>query len=181
MRVLNETFLPHDIQFVVKDVSHTVNDEWASRARIREKALALRKGAYDELNIYFDTGLMREGSATGLCSFPVEDPENTGINGTSWAVYDGCHVSPGTMPGSTGVPWDPNDNEGKTATHEVGHWFGLFHVFEGFSCTGEGDLVDDTPATLTATVGCPESQDSCPDEPGLDPIHNYMDYSSHSW
>ncbi|KAF4460336.1 metalloprotease 1 [Fusarium albosuccineum] len=180
MKVLNETFLPHNIQFVVKNVSHTVNDKWASATRLREKDLALRQGNYDELNIYFETGLMREGSVTGICSFPVEDPVNTGINGTSWAVYDGCHVSPGTMPGGPGVPWiSKDDNKGKTATHEVGHWFGLFHVFDGFSCTGDGDFIDDTPAMLTASVGCPVGADSCPDQPGLDPIHNYMDYSSH--
>ncbi|RSM18329.1 hypothetical protein CDV31_002848 [Fusarium ambrosium] len=180
MKVLNETFAPHRIQFVVKDVTHTVNDKWASVTRFREKDLALRQGNYDDLNIYFETGLMNEGSVTGICSWPVEDPANTGINGTSWAVYDGCHVSPGTMPGGPGVPWiSTEDNKGKTATHEVGHWFGLFHVFDGFSCTGDGDFIDDTPATLSATVGCPVGQDSCPDQPGLDPIHNYMDYSSH--
>ncbi|KAF3801805.1 Extracellular metalloprotease [Colletotrichum gloeosporioides] len=149
-------------------------------ARIKEKAEALRQGGYDELNIYFETGMMTNtGSATGICSFPVEDPWNTGINGTSWYTYDGCHVSVGTMPGGPGVPWDPEDNKGKTATHEVGHWFGLFHVFDGFDCNGEGDYIDDTPATQVATVGCPVEQDSCPDQPGLDPIHNYMDYSKH--
>jgi len=31
---------------------------------------------------------------------------------------------------------------------------------------------------LTASDGCFIGQDSCPDHPGLDPIHNYMDYSS---
>ncbi|KAK1976343.1 metalloprotease 1 [Colletotrichum cereale] len=181
MRVLNETFAPHNIQFVVRDVSHTVNDAWTRQARIREKAEALRRGAYDDLNIYFETDLMTEpNSATGLCSFPVEDPWDTGVNGTSWYTYDGCHVSVGTMPGGPGVPWDAGDNLGKTATHEVGHWFGLFHVFEGFDCDGEGDLIDDTPATKVATVACPLAQDSCPDHPGQDPIHNYMDYSKHA-
>ncbi|KAL3299882.1 metalloprotease 1 [Colletotrichum asianum] len=180
MRVLNETFAPHNIQFVVRNTSHTVNDAWTRQARIKEKAEALRNGGYDELNIYFETGMMTNaGSATGICSFPVEDPWNTGINGTSWYTYDGCHVSVGTMPGGPGVPWDPEDNKGKTATHEVGHWFGLFHVFDGFDCNGEGDYIDDTPATQVATVGCPVEQDSCPDQPGLDPIHNYMDYSKH--
>ncbi len=41
---------------------------------------------------------------------------------------------------------------------------------------GRGDYVDDTPPQLIATRGCPEGQDSCK-EPGLDSIHNYMDYS----
>ncbi|KAK2007129.1 metalloprotease 1, partial [Colletotrichum eremochloae] len=182
MRVLNETFAPHNIQFVVRDVTHTVNDAWTRELRIKEKAEALRRGAYDDLNIYFETGLMMNpNSVTGLCSFPVEDPWNTGINGTSWYTYDGCYVSVGTMPGGPGVPWDAGDNLGKTATHEVGHWLGLFHVFEGFDCDGEGDLIDDTPATKVATVGCPLTQDSCPDHPGLDPIHNYMDYTRHAW
>lgn len=85
------------------------------------------------------------------------------------------------MPGGPGVPRDAGDNKGKTATHEVGHWSGLFLVLDGFDCAGEGDMVDDTPATSVATVGCPARQDSCPDQPGLDPVHNYMDYASHDW
>lgn len=69
---------------------------------------------------------------------------------------------------------------GLTAVHEVGHWLGLFHVFQGGrACgSGPGDFVDDTPAQWNATSGCPRTRrpDSCP-EPGLDSIFNYMDYS----
>lgn len=182
MRVLNETFAPHNIQFVLQNVSHTVNDEWATSTRNKDKSVALRRGNYDDLNIFFESRVgTRPDTITGLCEFPVQDPANTGINGTSWAVWDGCHVGAVTMPGGPGVPGDPGNNQGKTGTHEVGHWFGLFHVFDGFDCNGEGDFVDDTPMMAGASKGCNMGQDTCPDHPGLDPIHNYMDYSSNEW
>ena len=41
-----------------------------------------------------------------------------------------------------------------------------------------GDYVDDTPQESTSTSGCPAGKDSCPNDVGLDPIHNYMDYST---
>ncbi|KAF4916971.1 Extracellular metalloprotease [Colletotrichum viniferum] len=163
MRVLNETFAPHNIQFVVKNTSHTVNDAWTRQARIKEKAEALRQGGYDELNIYFETGMMTNaGSATGICSFPVEDPWNTGINGTSWYTYDGCHTT-----------------RKRRQLMRLGTGLGSSMFFDGFDCNGQGDYIDDTRATQVATVGCLVEQDSCPDQSGLDPIHNYMDYSKH--
>lgn len=61
-------------------------------------------------------------------------------------------------------------NLGKTATHEVGHWLGLYHVFQG-GCASPGDFVEDTPPQSEATSGCPTNQDSCPGG-GLDSIHN---------
>lgn len=74
-------------------------------------------------------------------------------------------------------------NLGGTAVHEVGHWFGLLHTFEGLSCLpgDPGDYIDDTPQEGTETAGCPAKKDSCPQIGGGDPVWNFMDYSSDEW
>ncbi|KAL8906121.1 MAG: hypothetical protein Q9207_002210 [Kuettlingeria erythrocarpa] len=105
---------------------------------------------------------------------------NSGCTSTSSAptsyVNDGCNVLLASMPGGGLYQYD----QGKTAVHEVGHWFGLLHTFEGMSCSSanRGDYVDDTPQESTPTDGCPAGKDSCPGSAGLDPIGNYMDYST---
>jgi len=90
---------------------------------------------------------------------------------------DGVVVHYASLPGGTLSPY----NLGGTGTHEVGHWVGLYHTFQGgcnseATCSTAGDLVCDTPAQGTATSGCPVGKNTC-SGPGNDPINNYMDYS----
>ena len=61
--------------------------------------------------------------------------------------------------------------------HEVGHSLGLLHTFNyGCGSSQHGDYVDDTPTHAGANWGCAEGTDSCPDDPGLDPVDNLMNY-----
>ncbi len=72
------------------------------------------------------------------------------------------------------IPYDL----GRTTSHEVGHYLGLYHTFEG-GCNGVGDEVTDTPPVKQANFDCPVGADSCPTVPDgiLDMIENYMDYT----
>jgi hypothetical protein len=79
--------------------------------------------------------------------------------------------------GTGGVMLDHYD-KGRTATHEIGHWFDLFHIWgdDGDACTGS-DQVKDTPNQANANGGCPVFPHvTCDNAPNGDLFMNYMDY-----
>ncbi|WP_274474837.1 M43 family zinc metalloprotease [Mangrovimonas aestuarii] len=67
-------------------------------------------------------------------------------------------------------------NLGRTTTHEVGHYLGLYHTFQG-GCNGSGDGCADTPSVDDANYGCPTWHSSCGTP---DMVQNYMDYTDDS-
>jgi hypothetical protein len=167
--VLNETFSgarggpDTGFRFELVEVTRTTNEEWfyMAHSRVeREAKRALHEGGSESLNIYSNSG-------AGYLGFAYY-PKN--VRGRPY--IDGIVIAYDSMPGGDIANYD----EGFTATHEIGHWLGLAHTFQN-GCSTTGDRVDDTPAQRFPTTGCPEGQDTCPKDPGLDPIHNYMDYS----
>jgi pregnancy-associated plasma protein-A len=153
-------------RFKLVGVTRTDNSAWhfagPGTSEEREMKRTLRQGGWDALNLYATTA----GAYLGWAYFPGL-PE-------SRQYLDGIVVDWESMPGASSR-YAGRFDLGHTATHEAGHWVHLHHVFNG-GCNAKGDYVDDTPPQRTATSRCPEGQDSCP-EPGLDSIHNYMDYS----
>ena len=80
--------------------------------------------------------------------------------------------------GNTGTVSSPY-NKGRTATHEVGHWLNLYHIWgdDGGACTGS-DLVGDTPNQGSENYGCPTFPHvTCSNGPNGDLFMNYMDYT----
>ncbi|KXJ96067.1 metalloprotease [Microdochium bolleyi] len=163
IKALNTAYAPHDISFKLVSTDFTTNSGWAQDSDEMAMKKKLRKGAYKDLNLYF-VETPADG-ALGYCYFPVSNPSSQDL------TTDGCTIMAQSVPGGTAAPY----NLGGTAIHEVGHWMNLFHTFQG-GCTG-GDSIDDTPAQASASSGCPTGRDSCPNKAGVDPIHNYMDYS----
>jgi PKD repeat protein len=97
---------------------------------------------------------------------------------------DGVVINGGYFGRGFGTPTSAFD-QGRTVTHEVGHWLGLFHTFQGgcagnsaSTCATAGDGVCDTPPTSNANFNCPPTQNTCIETPTDldDQTMNYMDY-----
>jgi hypothetical protein len=190
--VLNKDYGGTGLSFKLMNTTRTLNADWFNSVAPEtpeqtDMKQSLRTGDSKTLNLYtvgFATG---DGQGLlGYATFPSDYASNP--------KDDGVVILYSSFPGGTMTPY----NLGRTSTHEIGHWLGLYHPFQG-GCTGDGDFVDDTPAEASPASGCPAGRDTCPSS-GVDrkstfvsslwnpvayllsfpAIHNYMDYSDDS-
>lgn len=114
------------------------------------------------LNIWVTELSDRHGrlGLAGHSSLPGDDPR-----------MDGVIIDPRTF--GTIDPLEPDHRLGRTATHEIGHWLNLRHIFADEKCEST-DLVEDTPGTSTRYLGNPvHPQYSCGQ---MSMFMNFMDY-----
>jgi hypothetical protein len=163
INVLNQAYAGTGFQFYLASIDRTTNSSWytgcyGSQERKMKRALAIDPA--NNLNIY---SCRPSGGILGYATFPNSYGESSYLHGV--VLLDQ------SLPGGSAAPY----NLGDTATHEVGHYLGLYHTFQG-GCTGNGDYVADTPAEASAAYGCPVGRDTCSGG-GPDPIYNFMDYT----
>ncbi|MCW2785854.1 MAG: hypothetical protein JWP74_2371 [Marmoricola sp.] len=166
--VLNQTYSGQDVdhpgtldagvRFSLAGINRYANDTWHTDGQTEIYRAQTRQGGKNALNIW-----LVDFEYLGVATFPWDYAASPAI--------DGIRVQFTSVPGGSATHY----NQGETATHETGHWLGLYHTFQG-GCAAPGDEVADTAAQASPSSGCPTGRDSCT-APGLDPIHNYMDYS----
>ncbi|GBF91567.1 hypothetical protein Rsub_04307 [Raphidocelis subcapitata] len=172
MKILSAAFAPWGFEFDLVDVSRTANNAWFPLAYSSEFDMksATRRGGAGALNVWsvqFD-----DDKLLGFATFPSEYRSSPKL--------DGVVVNFESVPGVK----DSKYSLGATLIHEVGHWKGLYHTFQG-KCkkdVAKGDMVADTPAERKPNYeGCNVLRDTCKGtkggRAGYDPVKNWLDYS----
>jgi hypothetical protein len=177
----NGTAAVSPFRFVLRGIDRTADDRWFTYQEVDRMKQALRRGNAGTLNVYsMNAGVV---GLLGIATFPYTYNQVSASGQVSNAVLDGVIIAYDSLPGFPG-PY----GLGKTLVHEVGHWVGLYHTFQG-SCTKANDFVDDTPAQAYSFYGnwLPGTvpgriPDTCTGRyySGKDPVENYMDYTDDS-
>jgi len=166
IQTLNRDYNDTGISFVLVKTTRINSPEWFVHAypgsdQEQEMKKMYNIGDASTLNVYtltFNSTTKSLGSAS-IPSAYYRDPKSDGVMIRHSTVTNGPRE---------------HYNMGRTLTHEVGHWLGLFHTFEGGCDDGVGDNIADTPPQASGSEGCPVGRDSCPGD-GPDLINNFMD------
>jgi Pregnancy-associated plasma protein-A len=152
-----------DVRFVLDQVIRrsTTKTSWTTNNAMKKSAQGIAPTSpTTKLNIWVCN---MSGGILGYAQFPG------GSSATDGVVLDD------NATGRTGTAAAPFD-KGRTATHEVGHWLNLRHIWGDATCGN--DQVGDTPTHNTANYGCPSAghRSTCSGTP-LEMTMNYMDYT----
>jgi len=147
-------------------ITYTTNNTWFNDRQTSSYTAALAWDTNRYMNVYTNSG----GGALGY----VPNLPQAGIVGQA---SDRVVIAWDTV--GRNAPAAPF-NQGRTLTHEAGHYLGLFHTFDGgcgsaSACYTSGDLICDTNPESQPRYGCPSSPTSCGTP---DPYRNYMDYTN---
>ena len=184
INTLNRLYRPFRISFKLNSIDTSINDRWYNNASengdaeaLHQMTAQLSKNPARFMNVY-TLNLANLGEST----FPWYPTRQTSL--------DYVLINYNTLSGGPANFQNGNYTGGKTLVHEAGHFLGVLHTFEGgdprfqcnsphyIGCANRGDQVDDTPSQKNCYFeGCDENLDSCPQDPGKDPVKNYMGYN----
>lgn len=177
IQILNEDFMAMPgtlgengnaalIRFRLEGITRTANNIWHADQDETGYTNALAVDPQRNLNIYVN---MADGFLGYVPFFPQEE---AGTTRDRVVIFYAAFGTPTTL---------PDYDLGRTATHEVGHYLGLRHTFQGDcgtetspGCYSTGDLICDTAGQMGQLFGCPSSSVTCTSEA---PKNNYMNYT----
>ncbi len=172
MRHLNWAFRGSPYSFYLERIDRTDRPAWHNNCGPEtptERAMKRRLARDPKrvLNMYVCKPYIPQtrNYVLGYSTFPSQYEEGSFLHGVQ--------IHPDAIPGGA-EPWY---NTYGLGAHEVGHYLGLYHTFQGACGSPTGDHVDDTPAQAAPQFDCPENVDTCPFQEGFDDVRNFMNYS----
>jgi len=138
------------------------------------------------LNI-FVSDIIPLGKNPGLAGFVSDIGEGSNPDGTTGIFIVSKYFGANENSCSSGVTFNSSTQFrlGRTLTHELGHFFGLYHIFQSIDCNIDEDLIEDTPIQTEPNFGIKSVNENCSSNANNTCVSNefffnYMDYGDDS-